>query len=379
MYVVRCADGTLTPATPATSRTASTCTTRSKGAKYTRSRLPVRLLFERGFATKHAAMSAESAKRLTREQKLAVIEEGRTARFSPTSHDAVSLGGFRGGLSPLGWFLGGSGALGLYCALSSYAKCVEEDSRGEPVFEESRRMLQARRRTTRMPPRAVRRTPGAIEGLPPGRLVSKVEPATPLPSCSRVVHPPGVRVARSMPVRSCIGFFTFEGGCAAMDKAQPDRRNGEASRCAVGPGSRSGEAGRAHARRRGGRGVFGGGGRRGGVRVPGGQAIRIYDALYDSDAITHVLARHEQGAVHMADGYARATGRPGVVVVTSGPGAANTVTGIATAYMDSVPLVVITAQVPRAVIGTDSFQESDIFGITMPWSSIRFCCSPSPI
>ena len=99
---------------------------------------------------------------------------------------------------------------------------------------------------------------------------------------------------------------------------------------------------------------------------PGGQAIRIYDALYDSDKIKHVLARHEQGAVHMADGYARATGRAGVAIVTSGPGATNTVTGIATAYMDSVPLVVISGQVPRAVIGTDSFQESDIVGITMP-------------
>ncbi len=99
---------------------------------------------------------------------------------------------------------------------------------------------------------------------------------------------------------------------------------------------------------------------------PGGQALKIYDALYDSRQITHILARHEQGAVHMADGYARATGRPGVVVVTSGPGATNTVTGIATAYMDSVPLVVITGQVPRAVIGTDSFQESDIVGITIP-------------
>ncbi len=99
---------------------------------------------------------------------------------------------------------------------------------------------------------------------------------------------------------------------------------------------------------------------------PGGQAIKLYDALYDSTQIHHVLARHEQGAVHMADGYARSTGRPGVVIVTSGPGATNTVTGIATAYMDSVPLVVITGQVPRAVIGTDSFQESDIVGITMP-------------
>lgn len=99
---------------------------------------------------------------------------------------------------------------------------------------------------------------------------------------------------------------------------------------------------------------------------PGGQAIKIYDALYDAKDIKHVLARHEQGAVHEADGYARATGRVGVALVTSGPGATNTVTGIATAYMDSVPLVVITGQVPRGVIGTDSFQESDIVGITMP-------------
>ncbi len=99
---------------------------------------------------------------------------------------------------------------------------------------------------------------------------------------------------------------------------------------------------------------------------PGGQAIKLYDALYDSEQIHHILARHEQGAVHMADGYARATGKPGVAIVTSGPGATNTVTGIATAYMDSVPLVVITGQVQRAVIGTDAFQESDIVGITMP-------------
>lgn len=99
---------------------------------------------------------------------------------------------------------------------------------------------------------------------------------------------------------------------------------------------------------------------------PGGQAIKIYDALYDSKQVHHVLARHEQGAVHEADGYARATGRVGVAIVTSGPGATNTVTGIATAYMDSVPLVVVTGQVPRGVIGTDSFQESDIVGITMP-------------
>ena len=99
---------------------------------------------------------------------------------------------------------------------------------------------------------------------------------------------------------------------------------------------------------------------------PGGQAIQMYDALFDSTQIRHVLARHEQGAVHEADGYARATGGVGVVMVTSGPGATNAVTGIATAYMDSVPLVVISGQVPRSVIGTDSFQESDIVGITMP-------------
>ena len=99
---------------------------------------------------------------------------------------------------------------------------------------------------------------------------------------------------------------------------------------------------------------------------PGGQAIKIYDALYDSTKIHHILARHEQGAVHEADGYARATGKVGVVIVTSGPGATNTVTGSATAYMDSVPLVVISGQVTRGVIGTDAFQESDIVGITMP-------------
>ena len=99
---------------------------------------------------------------------------------------------------------------------------------------------------------------------------------------------------------------------------------------------------------------------------PGGQAIQMYDALFDSEQIRHVLARHEQGAVHEADGYARATGGVGVAMVTSGPGATNAVTGIATAYMDSVPIVVVSGQVPRSVIGTDSFQESDIVGITMP-------------
>ena len=99
---------------------------------------------------------------------------------------------------------------------------------------------------------------------------------------------------------------------------------------------------------------------------PGGQVLALYDALYGNENICHILARHEQAAVHEADGFARATGEVGVVLVTSGPGATNTVTGIATAYMDSVPLVIITGQVPRSVIGTDSFQESDIFGITMP-------------
>ncbi|MDR2671984.1 MAG: biosynthetic-type acetolactate synthase large subunit [Coriobacteriales bacterium] len=99
--------------------------------------------------------------------------------------------------------------------------------------------------------------------------------------------------------------------------------------------------------------------------IPGVQNIDIYDALYAS-SIKHVLARHEQGAVHMADGYARATGHVGVVFATSGPGATNTVTGIATAYMDSVPLVVITGQVSTTAIGTDAFQEADITTITLP-------------
>ncbi|OGP21962.1 MAG: acetolactate synthase, large subunit, biosynthetic type [Deltaproteobacteria bacterium GWA2_55_10] len=98
---------------------------------------------------------------------------------------------------------------------------------------------------------------------------------------------------------------------------------------------------------------------------PGGAVLPVYDALYDSP-LRHILVRHEQGAVHMADGYARASGRPGVVVVTSGPGATNTVTGIATAYMDSIPLVVFTGQVPTALIGNDAFQEADIVGITRP-------------
>ncbi|MBI2191618.1 MAG: biosynthetic-type acetolactate synthase large subunit [Planctomycetes bacterium] len=99
--------------------------------------------------------------------------------------------------------------------------------------------------------------------------------------------------------------------------------------------------------------------------LPGGAIIPIYDALLDS-GVRSILVRHEQGASHMADGYARATGKPGVVLVTSGPGATNTVTGIATAHMDSIPMVVITGQVRRDMIGKDAFQESDITGITMP-------------
>ena len=99
---------------------------------------------------------------------------------------------------------------------------------------------------------------------------------------------------------------------------------------------------------------------------PGGSVLHIYDALYRQDDVKHILVRHEQGATHAADGYARATGKPGVVLVTSGPGATNAVTGIATAYMDSIPMVVITGQVPSAVIGSDAFQEVDAVGITRP-------------
>ena len=99
---------------------------------------------------------------------------------------------------------------------------------------------------------------------------------------------------------------------------------------------------------------------------PGGAVLPLYDALYDCDRIQHVLVRHEQAAVHAADGYARATGRPGVALVTSGPGATNAVTGIATAFMDSVPIIVLTGQVSTDLIGLDSFQEVDIYGMTMP-------------
>src|SRR5690554_5190247 len=99
---------------------------------------------------------------------------------------------------------------------------------------------------------------------------------------------------------------------------------------------------------------------------PGGAVLPIYDALYDVKDIKHILTAHEQGATHAADGYARATGKVGVVIATSGPGATNTVTGIATAYMDSVPMVVFTGQVASSLIGRDSFQEVDITGITHP-------------
>ena len=100
---------------------------------------------------------------------------------------------------------------------------------------------------------------------------------------------------------------------------------------------------------------------------PGGAVLHIYDELWRArDCLSHYLVRHEQGAVHMAEGYARATGRVGVVLVTSGPGATNAVTGIANAYMDSTPLVVITGQVPQHLIGTDAFQEVDTVGITRP-------------
>ncbi len=101
--------------------------------------------------------------------------------------------------------------------------------------------------------------------------------------------------------------------------------------------------------------------------LSGGAAIPIFDALVTTGTkIKLVLVRHEQGATHMADGYARATGKPGVVLVTSGPGATNTITGIMTAHMDSVPMVVITGQTISTMLGKDAFQEADVFGLTMP-------------
>ena len=99
---------------------------------------------------------------------------------------------------------------------------------------------------------------------------------------------------------------------------------------------------------------------------PGGAVLHIYDALFKQDHVEHILVRHEQAATHAADGYARATGKPGVVLVTSGPGATNAVTGIATAYMDSIPMVVISGQVESRLIGSDGFQETDMVGVSRP-------------
>ena len=99
---------------------------------------------------------------------------------------------------------------------------------------------------------------------------------------------------------------------------------------------------------------------------PGGAALHIYDAIFNQNKVEHILVRHEQGAVHAADGYARATGKPGVALVTSGPGATNAITGLATAYMDSTPVVVISGQVKSNLIGTDSFQETDMIGVSRP-------------
>ncbi len=105
---------------------------------------------------------------------------------------------------------------------------------------------------------------------------------------------------------------------------------------------------------------------------PGGTVINLYDELFNFKEIHHILPRHEQAGTHAADGYARATGRVGVAIATSGPGATNTVTGIATAYMDSIPMVIITGQVPTALIGNDAFQEVDIIGITRPCTKHSF-------
>ena len=99
---------------------------------------------------------------------------------------------------------------------------------------------------------------------------------------------------------------------------------------------------------------------------PGGAALHIYDAIFNQKELQHILVRHEQGATHAADGYARSTGKPGVVLVTSGPGATNAITGIATAFMDSIPMVVLSGQVASHLIGTDAFQETDMIGISRP-------------
>ena len=108
---------------------------------------------------------------------------------------------------------------------------------------------------------------------------------------------------------------------------------------------------------------------------PGGAILNVYDELYKhSDEITHILTSHEQGASHAADGYARATGKVGVCFATSGPGATNLVTGIATAYMDSVPVVAITCNVGVPLLGRDSFQEIDITGVTLPITKYNYIC-----
>ena len=106
--------------------------------------------------------------------------------------------------------------------------------------------------------------------------------------------------------------------------------------------------------------------------IPGGAILPLYDPLFDSPSVRHILVRHEQGAGHAAAGYAQVTGRPGVCMATSGPGATNLVTPLADAYMDSVPVVAITGQVPSSLIGTDGFQEADISGITLPVTKHNF-------
>ena len=105
---------------------------------------------------------------------------------------------------------------------------------------------------------------------------------------------------------------------------------------------------------------------------PGGAVLPIYDELFQQNDIRHILVRHEQGAIHAAEGYARSTGKPGVVLVTSGPGATNTVTGIVDALMDSIPIVVLTGQVPTFMIGSDAFQEGDTVGITRPCTKMNW-------
>ena len=105
---------------------------------------------------------------------------------------------------------------------------------------------------------------------------------------------------------------------------------------------------------------------------PGGAILPIYDEIFKQNKIRHILVRHEQGAVHMAEGYARSTGKVGVVLVTSGPGATNAVTGLTDALMDSVPILCLTGQVPTHLIGTDAFQEADTLGITRSCTKHNF-------